>query len=87
MVRDGWDRDGESAKHSESMKSGICPKCNAFEVYGEGSGTHGISVDRWAFIGVNTILLVCANCGYLEFYVENEKDLETVKKRFQKIES
>ncbi len=68
------------------MKSGICLKCGENEVYGEGARPHGISVNRMAFRGVNTILLACASCGYLEFYIENEQDLAKVKKNFQKIE-
>ena len=69
------------------MKSGICPKCNEKEVYGDHAKPHGISV-LWTVISpVDTILLVCANCGYLEFYIENEQDLVKVKKNFQKIES
>jgi predicted nucleic-acid-binding Zn-ribbon protein len=69
------------------MKSGICPKCGEKEVYGDHAKSHGISVFWTAIIPTETILLVCANCGYLEFYIENEKDLEKVKKNFQKIES
>ena len=69
------------------MKSGICPKCESREVYGNGDWSHGIGVDRMAIFPMNTILLVCADCGYLEFYVENEKDLVKIKKKFQKIEN
>ena len=69
------------------MKNGICPKCESKEVYGDVNNPHGISVDKLAFSPMNTILLVCADCGYLEFYVENEKDLEKIKKRFGKVES
>ena len=45
------------------------------------------AVDKMAISPMNTILLVCADCGYLEFYVENEKDLESIKKRFRKVEN
>ncbi|MEP6902311.1 MAG: zinc ribbon domain-containing protein [Actinomycetota bacterium] len=69
------------------MKSGICPKCGESEVYGDHAKTHGLSVIWTAILPAHTILLACANCGYLEFYIENEKDLAKVKKNFQKIES
>lgn len=69
------------------MKSGFCPKCQSSEVYGDINHPHGIHVERMAFIQMHTILLVCADCGYLEFYIENEKDLEKVKKRFRKVEN
>lgn len=69
------------------MKSGICPKCGEAEVYGDSNRPHGISVFWSAILPVNTTLLACANCGYLEFYVENEQDLDKIKKNFQKVES
>ena len=68
------------------MKSGICPKCGSNEVYGDLNSTHGISVDRMSLPQINTILLACSDCGYLEFYIDNEKDLEKVKKRFGRVE-
>lgn len=69
------------------MKSGICPKCGGNEVYGDYAKPHGISVLWTALSPVNSILLACVNCGYLEFYIENEQDLAKVKKKFHKIES
>ncbi len=69
------------------MKSGVCSKCKSKEVYGNVNNTHGISVDPVAFPQMNTILLVCADCGYLEFYVENESDLAKIKKKFGKVEN
>ncbi len=68
------------------MKDGICPKCRSTKIYGDVNSPHGIAVDKMAFLPMNTILLVCADCGYLEFYVENEKDLETIKKKFRMVE-
>lgn len=69
------------------MKSGVCPKCRSTEIYGDVTTPHGISVFWSKIIPAKTILLACADCGYLEFYIENDKDLEKVKKNFQKIES
>lgn len=42
---------------------------------------------KLAFPQVNTILLACAECGYLEFYIENEKDLARVKMGVGRVES
>ena len=47
---------------------------------------HGIEVDKMAITRIDTIRLVCVNCGYVEFYVENEKDLEKINKKFRKVE-
>ncbi len=30
---------------------------------------------------------ICTDCGYLEFYVEHEKDFEKIKKKFGKVEN
>ena len=56
------------------------------EVYGDYAKPHGISVLWTAVFPVNSILLACVNCGYLEFYIENEQDLAKVKKKFYKVE-
>ena len=68
------------------MKSGICPKCKSMEIYGDINHPHGIQVEKLAFRPINTILLVCADCGYLEFYIENEKDLEKIREKLSKVE-
>ncbi len=69
------------------MKSGICPKCSSSAIYGDIKNPHGIVVDRMKILPMNTILLVCADCGYLEFYVENEQDLEKIRKKCSKVEN
>jgi predicted nucleic-acid-binding Zn-ribbon protein len=68
------------------MKSGTCPKCGQEDVYGDLNTPHGISVDRMAVPRINTILLVCGSCGYLEFYVETEEDLSKVQSKFRRVE-
>jgi predicted nucleic-acid-binding Zn-ribbon protein len=69
------------------MKSGICPKCKSEEVYENTNHSHGINVERFSFMIMNTILFVCAVCGYMEFYIENGQDLEKIKKEFRKVEN
>jgi predicted nucleic-acid-binding Zn-ribbon protein len=68
------------------MKSGVCPKCGSSEVFGDTGNTHGISVSAWAFPQLATVLLVCAECGYLEFYVEDEEKLAKLKEKLRKVE-
>jgi hypothetical protein len=68
------------------MNNGVCPKCNASEVYcgpaaeGEGltvgSYTSQVEVmngDRRATLWVDTY--ICGACGYLEMHVANRADL------------
>jgi predicted nucleic-acid-binding Zn-ribbon protein len=68
------------------MKSGICPKCGSTKIYGNTGNPHGIVVDRWAFPQLSTILLVCTDCGFLEFYVEDEAKLAKLREKFGKVE-
>ena len=68
------------------MKSGICPKCGSSQVFGNTGNPHGISVNAWALPPLNTILLVCTECGYLEFYVEDEAKLTKLREKFGKVE-
>lgn len=65
------------------MKKGICPKCGEQEVYLSSTETHGIHVPLSMF--TFTELYVCANCGYLEFYVQHKKDLAEVPKKIRKV--
>ncbi|MEO8574691.1 MAG: hypothetical protein ABI481_12035 [Pyrinomonadaceae bacterium] len=69
------------------MKSGTCPKCHGTEIYGNTGNPHGIVVDIWTVPWLKTILLVCTDCGYLEFYVEDEAKLAKLKEKFGKVEN
>lgn len=66
------------------MKDGICPKCESDSVYISRRETHGVHVPvSWTEVFTN--LYVCANCGYLEFYVESESDLEKIPQKLKKV--
>jgi len=67
------------------MKSGICPKCGSPEVYGR-TGSANVIVDPWSIPWLNTIVLVCTECGYLEFYVQDTVKLVKLREKFAKIE-
>ncbi len=72
------------------MKSGVCPKCGRDEVYVDNpwmQTTHGIDVMLLAIPPIYTDLLVCVNCGYLEFYLAKDGDAEKIAKKFQKVDS
>lgn len=67
------------------MQKGICPKCDAKEVYLSTTETHGVQIrTTWTDI-VFTELYICADCGFLEFYVQHKTDLENVRKKFKKV--
>ena len=70
------------------MKSGICPKCERSEVYVDTpwiANSHGIGVTL-AFPPIATDLLVCVNCGYLEFYLAKDSDAEKISNKFKKVD-
>jgi predicted nucleic-acid-binding Zn-ribbon protein len=70
------------------MKNGICPKCDKNEVYlSNEEGRHGIAVPLSMFSVTLTELYVCANCGYLEFYVQHKEDLAQIPNKFRKVKA
>lgn len=68
-----------------TLKSGVCPKCNSEEVYGEIRDYSKILPSSFGFgaggTRPNVENYVCGNCGYVEFYVRAE-DLERVKRNW-----
>lgn len=66
------------------MKDGVCPKCRSAEIYTSADDTHGVRVPiPWR--DVDTNLYVCAECGYLEFYVQHETDFEKIRQKLKKV--
>ncbi len=68
------------------MKNGICPKCQAAEIYrglaseGEGvtAGSYPLSVEIYPGLGQKTLWVdtyICCACGYLEMHVANREAL------------
>jgi hypothetical protein len=56
------------------MKNGICVKCDSatvYEVDTSGYSKRGIIISSWGEAGIT--YFVCANCGYAEEYVLDEK--------------
>lgn len=68
------------------MRSGICPKCKSEEVYISRRDTHGVRVPV-SWLDVLTDLYVCADCGYLELYVEGKLNLEKVPQQLKKVKN
>ena len=67
------------------MKDGICPKCGEREVYLRRDGTYGLNVPVSMFSKTLLEAYVCARCGYLEFYVQNEEKLKQIPENFKKV--
>lgn len=75
------------------MKKGYCPKCKAQEVYtGKDikfkKGTYGSNTIPLGGIFGGEVALdnyVCADCGYVESYINSEKDLKKIADRWQRV--
>jgi hypothetical protein len=71
------------------MKNGVCPKCSGEEIYhipGSWYASEEIAlgdgmVSKSAIPGK----YVCATCGYLEYYLEDESSMRTVRKNWTRV--
>ena len=63
------------------MKDGICPKCDSEEVFKHQMGSSLVIFRRW-FQGSNPVTYICADCGYVETYVEQRNELEAIRKQW-----
>jgi predicted nucleic-acid-binding Zn-ribbon protein len=68
------------------MKDGVCAKCGAREVYKQRDGAYGLNVPISMFSKTLLELYVCAECGYIEFYVQSEEKLKQIPETFKKVE-
>ena len=69
------------------MKNGVCPKCSGSEIYclsGSWFASEEIALGGGAF-SKNAVpdKYVCAQCGYLEYYVDVESTVKAVRKNWR----
>jgi predicted nucleic-acid-binding Zn-ribbon protein len=77
------------------MKNGKCPKCKSKEVYsGENiklkKGVYGANtIPLGGLFGSHVVLdnYVCANCGYLESYINKKEDLFKIRSQWKAVEA
>jgi hypothetical protein len=71
------------------MKNGICPKCSGREIYRisgrlyapiAGPLTNGIYPKESA-----PDKYICVECGYLEYYLDDLKDLQLVRQKWERV--
>ncbi|HLA63322.1 MAG TPA: hypothetical protein VK610_02765 [Rhodothermales bacterium] len=72
------------------MKSGLCPKCQSPTVFhqpGEPTQVEQLTITNGAVVKRTTApdRYVCASCGYTEFYVTNEDDLERIWQNWEQV--
>lgn len=71
------------------MKSGICPKCKNSEIYyqkGVQNQSEIITLKQGIISkGAFPDRYICGSCGYVEFYLSQEKDLKIVVDNWDKV--
>lgn len=67
------------------MKDGICVKCGKREVHMRRDGYYGLEIPVSLVSKTFLEMFVCANCGYLEFYVQSEEKLKQIKETYKKV--
>lgn len=65
------------------MKSGKCPKCDSHEVYKRKSANHVMVWVSWLSY-VHPYNYVCADCGHVEWYIEDRNMLETIRQKWER---
>ncbi|MCL2555748.1 MAG: hypothetical protein FWE03_01840 [Firmicutes bacterium] len=63
----------------------VCPKCNNNSIITIGSHYTNPMI-RIPFGILNSAIIkpyICSKCGYTEFYVDNQKDLEKLKTKYE----
>jgi predicted nucleic-acid-binding Zn-ribbon protein len=64
------------------MKSGICPKCEKNDVYRiKDAGAIQVKFMQYAELNI----YICSNCGYVETFVKDKKDLKFIAEKYQKV--
>ncbi len=68
------------------MKNRTCPKCGKKEIYFK-QNRQWNKRNIWITDFSEGVLsyYVCVNCGYLESYLEREKDLEKIKRKWKEL--
>src|SRR5687768_1276716 len=64
------------------MKDGVCPKCQGAEVYSNSHGPLQVLPHRLPITVAHAATLesyVCVECGYVERYVPQPRDLQKVR--------
>ncbi len=64
------------------MKDGICPKCEAKEVY-RIKDAGAVQLNWMQYAEIN--MYVCTNCGYVETFVKEKIDLKMIAEKYQKV--
>ncbi len=65
--------------------SQLCPKCDSYDIIKIKGGNWAAAQNFIRAGGVKTVFVtryLCGNCGYSEEWVENPKDIKSLKKKY-----
>jgi len=68
-----------------SLVSGKCPNCDSDEIYQrtETNQSHILIISSFRLASVRQF--VCADCGYIEKYVEKRQHLELIRQKWKPV--
>lgn len=61
-------------------KTGECPKCHEFQVVRAPATPQDLRVPIGGLASVPIALYICCSCGYVEQWIDDERDLPRVAK-------
>lgn len=73
------------------MKSGVCPNCGSSEIYAGTEvffkrgvyGSNSIPISAWNDTALDNY--ACADCGYVESYINDHSKLAAIKDKWKKV--
>jgi predicted nucleic-acid-binding Zn-ribbon protein len=78
------------------MKNGTCPRCQAEEIYHQPGSVPNENIILSEGVGHTAVIsfdgkvtapnkYVCTGCGYLEYYLTTQEDLEFIRDNWSRI--
>jgi len=64
----------------------VCPKCNNYKIIALSPHQHTNPIVRIPIGIISSAIIkpyICSKCGYTEFYVDSEKDLEKLVQKHE----
>ena len=67
------------------MKSGKCPKCSSSKIYKRPKFSPSSNIAFSLFTQMRFQIFICAQCGYLEAYIDDVEDIIDLTEKWQKV--
>ena len=67
------------------MREGKCPECGSTEVRSKSSVSEEISVTAWSMGSITLVTYVCVDCGAVRAYIDDQRTLEKIGEKWDKV--